>query len=143
MTAPTLVAATEADRAWARALQHAAFLPAVTEEHGGWTDALVAACDAAWDTAHTRRIDVDRTPVGWLRLVPHADHDWLDLLVIDPAHQGRGLGAAVVRRLLDDAHTRGVSLRLSVHRTNPARRLYARLGLVESPRDATRVWMAR
>jgi ribosomal protein S18 acetylase RimI-like enzyme len=126
-------------RAWA--IQREAFLEAVTRSFGGWTEEQVAKCEAAWVTERTRMVWVDGEAVGWIRVEQRADHDWLDLVVIAPSVQGRGLGGRVVRQLMSEAQVRGVSLWLSVHRVNPARRLYRRLGFQESPRAEVRMWM--
>ena len=48
--------------------------------------------------------------------------------VIVPSAQGRGLGTALVRLVLDEAAGRGLPVRLSVLANNPARGLYERLG---------------
>jgi ribosomal protein S18 acetylase RimI-like enzyme len=46
-----------------------------------------------------------------------------------PAHRGYGLGAALLGALLAEADLAGRPVTLSVERANPARSLYARLGL--------------
>ncbi|MCB9664411.1 MAG: GNAT family N-acetyltransferase [Alphaproteobacteria bacterium] len=125
--------------AWA--IQRAAFQEAV-DRHEGWTAAEVQKCADAWHAPTTRWVLRRGLRVGWVRLDPRADLDWLDLLVIAPAHQGAGLGAEVLDRLVADAEARAVPLWLSVHRDNPARRLYARRGFAERPRDDRRVFMA-
>lgn len=128
---------------WPRAwdLQREGFRDLVTRTWGGWTDEQVRKVAEEWDPRLTRMIDVDGVVVGFVRVERHPDHDWLDLVVIDPARQGRGLGTAVMTVLIGEARGRGVALRLSVYRTNPARRLYARLGFTERPRDELRVLM--
>ena len=57
-----------------------------------------------------------------------------------PAFRGQGVGAAVVRTLLDEASARGVKLRLSVAKSNRAARLYERLGFSATADDG--VYMA-
>ncbi|MCB9681611.1 MAG: GNAT family N-acetyltransferase [Alphaproteobacteria bacterium] len=136
-----LRATTDADWPEAWALQEAAFLPAVTAAAGGWTDAERERCASAWQAAHTRVVEVDGAMAGWVRLQPFDTHDWLDLLVVAPARQRQGLGAAVLGRVQAEASARGVPLWLSVHRDNPARRLYARHGFDPRPRDDRRTWM--
>ncbi|MFC4277098.1 GNAT family N-acetyltransferase [Achromobacter aloeverae] len=49
---------------------------------------------------------------------------------IAPARQGQGWGAALIGRLLERAASEGRSVVLHVLKTNPARRLYERLGFV-------------
>lgn len=126
-------------RAWE--IQREAFLDLVTATRGGWTEELQHECRMAWNAERTRMVEADGQPIGWVRVEHRPDHDWLDLVVIDRSRHGRGLGAAVMRVLIGEAHARGVPLVLSVYRANPARRLYARLGFVETPRDEVRVTM--
>jgi ribosomal protein S18 acetylase RimI-like enzyme len=45
-----------------------------------------------------------------------------------PEHRSRGRGTAILRQLIEEARAKNVPLRLSVIPTNPARRLYERLG---------------
>lgn len=45
-----------------------------------------------------------------------------------PEAQGRGIGAALVRGLQAEARVAGMPLKLKVLKTNPALRLYQRLG---------------
>lgn len=137
----TLVPAstTDWDRAWA--IQRVAFLDHVTRTWGGWTPEQVRRCEAAWSPEDTRLVELDGALAGWVRVEHYPDHDWLDLVVLEPAYQGRGLGTRVMRGLMAEARERGVPLWLSVHRNNGARRLYLRLGFAELPRDDLRVFM--
>lgn len=57
---------------------------------------------------------------------PEAIH--IDAIEIEPAHQGRGTGTAIVSAILADGRARGVPVRLQVLKVNRARRLYERLG---------------
>jgi len=61
-----------------------------------------------------------------------------DLRIVDiallPEHRGRGIGAMLLRELIDDAGSRGDAVSIHVEIFNPALRLYERLGfeLVET-----------
>jgi ribosomal protein S18 acetylase RimI-like enzyme len=83
-------------------------------------------------------VERDGVPIGGLAVCPHADHDFLEDIMIVPAHQGHGIGTALMRELMDAARARGVALRLSVLDGNRVRALYERLGfrvtLVVPPR---------
>jgi GNAT superfamily N-acetyltransferase len=79
--------------------------------------------------------------VGFVRVEPHPDHDWLDLVMVAPEDQGAGIGAHVMQVLMDEAAARGVPLWLSVYRLNESRRLYRRLGFAERERDEVRMLM--
>lgn len=84
--------------------------------------------------------------VGLLKL-SRADAQWrVHQLQIDPDHQGRGIGNAVLRRVLAEAEQANVIVSLSVMRENPARRLYERLGFEyvgETPSDLEMLWYPR
>jgi ribosomal protein S18 acetylase RimI-like enzyme len=60
------------------------------------------------------------------------DHGPRDVFLIDiallPAHRGEGLGTHVLSAVLAEAAGAGKPVRLHVDRTNPALRLYERLG---------------
>jgi GNAT superfamily N-acetyltransferase len=64
------------------------------------------------------------------RLYVHRDSD--GLLIIDltllSEHRGRGIGTALLHRVIDEATVTGNPVRVHAERFNPACRLYARLG---------------
>jgi ribosomal protein S18 acetylase RimI-like enzyme len=64
------------------------------------------------------RIYVNRAP-GRLHLI--------DISLL-PEYRGRGIGSVLIQALLDEAAAAGGTVRLSVARSNPAQRLYQRLG---------------
>ena len=69
--------------------------------------------------------EVDGTVVGFLA---YADAE-LTWMYVHPAHQGRGIGTALLRHLFAHATTHGVDrIELTVLDGNPARRLYEREG---------------
>jgi GNAT superfamily N-acetyltransferase len=78
--------------------------------------------------------------VGWLVWRPDADVLHLVELRLLSSWCGRGLGTM----LLTDLHSQaaGLGLSLLVSPFNPARRLYARLGFVETATDGAMVAMA-
>lgn len=53
-------------------------------------------------------------------------------LTLLPEHRGKGIGTALLQDLQREAAELGKPLRLSVLKTNPARRLYARLGFTQT-----------
>ncbi|HME69038.1 MAG TPA: GNAT family N-acetyltransferase [Myxococcota bacterium] len=73
-------------------------------------------------------IEREGAPVG--RLVVDRRDDVIHVLDISllPAQRGTGLGSALLRELQEEAAVRGSVIVLHVARTNPALRLYARLG---------------
>lgn len=77
-----------------------------------------------------RVLERDGRPVGLLKLA-RRELDWeLVQIQLIPALQGSGHGRALLEDLLVDARQAGATVRLSVLKLNPARRLYERLGFV-------------
>lgn len=67
-------------------------------------------------------------PVGLLK-VSRDGADWeLIQIQLSPSLQGQGFGMQLVQSVITEARSMGVSLKLSVLKANPARRLYERLG---------------
>jgi ribosomal protein S18 acetylase RimI-like enzyme len=79
--------------------------------------------------------------VGLLRLDRRKDELFLASVELAPEAQRRGLGAEIVRSVLEEAAQRGVPVRLQVLRHNPARRLYERLGFHVVGETATHIEM--
>ncbi len=77
-------------------------------------------------------IVVDGVDVGFMDVAYRPDHVWLAEIEIGPAYQRRGIGGRLVSDLLTAAAARRLPVRLQVLKVNPARRLYERLGFVET-----------
>jgi ribosomal protein S18 acetylase RimI-like enzyme len=58
-----------------------------------------------------------------------SQHCLIDIAFL-PEHRGKGLGAALLRDLLDEAAAAGKAVSIHVEKFNPAMRLYRRLGFV-------------
>jgi ribosomal protein S18 acetylase RimI-like enzyme len=131
--------ATDRDVDYIYALREAAYRERVEALFGPWLEPQqreFLANDMA-ETAYQIVVD-DDVDVGSIAVAHHADHDFLDDIMIAPEHRDRGIGTQVMRMLMDEARTRGVPLRLSVLDGNRVRVLYERLGfrvtLVVPPR---------
>ncbi|MFC7330994.1 GNAT family N-acetyltransferase [Marinactinospora rubrisoli] len=84
---------------------------------------------------HWKIITVDGTDAGVLVVDHHATEDYLGLIELHPRYQGRGIGARILRSLLDAAARRGHDLVLDVLDVNPrARAFYLRHGFHEEGR---------
>lgn len=81
-----------------------------------------------WDEA--RVIEVGGEPVGLWKLWRQPEVWWILQVQLMPDHQGRGIGAALIRDLMAEARAAGVACQLKVLKSNPAQRLYERLGFV-------------
>ncbi|MFC9591358.1 GNAT family N-acetyltransferase [Streptomyces sp. NPDC056944] len=94
--------------------------------------------------AHTSVIEIDGALAGCVTVRPYEDGEglYLEHFYLAPGTQGRGLGTAVLRELLDRADAAGVPVRLVVLQGSAARRLYEREGFTfesEDPVDVTLV----
>lgn len=131
--------ATEADVDLIYALRESAYREHVEALFGPWLEPHqreLLAKDMA-EAPYEILLD-DGAAVGSLAVAKHADHDFLEDIMLAPAHRDRGIGTHVMRELMAEATARGVPLRLSVLDGNRARVLYERLGFrvtrVEPPR---------
>lgn len=97
----------------------------------------------AFSPRHTSIVVVGSELVGCVAVRPAEDHQWLEHFYLDPRHQGRGLGSAVLRAVSRRADTHGATLRLNVLRGSAARRLYERHGFVAYSEDPVDVFMVR
>jgi GNAT superfamily N-acetyltransferase len=91
---------------------------------------------AAFPNCEYYVIAQDAGPIGRL----YIDRETRDLRLVEisllPERRGRGLGAALLAMLQQEVRDgRCDRVGLSVLATNPARRLYARLGFYEAPSD--------
>jgi GNAT superfamily N-acetyltransferase len=73
-------------------------------------------------------IEQDGAPIGRLYVEDRGGDLWLIDIALIPESRGRGIGAAVLGDLLAQGRDAGKPVGLTVFKTNPARRLYARLG---------------
>jgi ribosomal protein S18 acetylase RimI-like enzyme len=122
------------------ALRESGFRDHVERVYGRWDDAEQRrhlANDLA-EAPYEIVEDGAGEPIGCVAVTKHADHDFVEDIIIVAALRGRGLGTRLMYEFMDDARARGVPLRLSVLDGNPVRALYERLGfrvtLVVPPR---------
>jgi ribosomal protein S18 acetylase RimI-like enzyme len=91
-------------------------------------DAQVAGLRQRWDVTQVRIITLDGTDIGWLQSFEKDDALFLGQLFVDGALRRRGIGTEVVKALIEEAARAGRAMALGVVKTNPALRLYERLG---------------
>lgn len=82
----------------------------------------------AFAPEHTREIVLDGERVGFFVVKPGDGALLLDHLYLRPSHQGRGIGAEVLRTVFDQADGQGLPLRVGALRGSDANRFYARHG---------------
>lgn len=86
---------------------------------------------ADYPDAHQLIVCAGANRAGMLFLAERPGVLWVIDLALHPERRNRGLGSAVLGRLMDTCRKSGRVLRGSVAPHNPARRLYARLGIRE------------
>lgn len=92
---------------------------------------------------HTLVIEVGGVLAGCVALRPANDAHWLEHFYLGPSLQGRGIGAAVLRLLLERCDHDGTRVRLNVLRGSRAQRLYERHGFGVETEDPVDVFMVR
>lgn len=68
-------------------------------------------------------------------------HIFLEYIALLPKFQNQGIGTGLIRDVLGEAAAMGMPVKLKVLRTNPAIRLYERLGFEEESRTETHFFM--
>ena len=128
--------ATERDMAWIYGMFRVTMKDYIEQTWGwdelfqkhGFTENLPAASFSI-----TALNDVD---VGVYNLVPKRDHLWLEMLLVLPEYQNRGLGARILHSIQAGASLKKKPLRLSVLKVNPACDFYRRFGFEIRSEDA-------
>ncbi|MCH9673243.1 MAG: GNAT family N-acetyltransferase, partial [Gammaproteobacteria bacterium] len=86
--------------------------------------------------------DGETIRIGAIWVDLHGTDLWLREIQIEPHYQGRGLGTALIRALIERANTAEQGIVLRVLRHNRARYLYQRLGFEFSDTHTdTHFWM--
>lgn len=93
--------------------------------------------------AHTWTIEVGGALAGCVALRPAKDAYWLEHFYLAPELQGKGIGSAVLGRLLERCDREAAVVRLNVLRGSAARRLYERHGFTVETEDEVDVFMVR
>jgi ribosomal protein S18 acetylase RimI-like enzyme len=96
-----------------------------------------------WDPRQVGIITLDGADIGWVQSMTEHDALFLGQLFVAPAHQGRGIGTMIVQRLIEEAACDRRAVTLGVVKTNPALRLYQRLGFRTTHEDDRKFYMRR
>ncbi|MGW1886636.1 N-acetyltransferase family protein [Streptomyces sp. NPDC001970] len=92
---------------------------------------------------HTSVVLAGGAFAGCVTLRPAEDGQWLEHFYLAPGIQGRGLGSAVLRTLLNRTDADGLPVRLNVLQGSAARRLYERHGFTGEVQDPIDIYMVR
>lgn len=135
--------ASEEDRSWLDQLRRAVYFDLMVETFGRFEeDRHQRHCEACWDQGNIQVVWVQQEPIGMLQVIECASTIELGEIQIGPEHQGKGIGSALLRDVIDRSRSAGKSLSLSVALKNlKARKLYERLGFSVSGRSNTHFHM--
>jgi GNAT superfamily N-acetyltransferase len=117
-------AATEDDKPFLQWLEEACMRAYAVALWGVWCPRA----DEDFTIDGLRIIADECSDVGCVAVIIHSNHIWLDKLYLAPSHQGRGIGAAMLKIVIAEAAASNRPVRLSVLTTNPAIALYIRHG---------------
>ncbi|HSB63293.1 MAG TPA: GNAT family N-acetyltransferase [Thermoanaerobaculia bacterium] len=107
-------------------------VPWTDEQKGAFLRMQFDAQDAHYRAHHEGAtydvIEVDGVPAGRLTLHRRPKEIRLVDIALLPRFRGSGIGTSLVAELIAESEKRGVPLTIHVEMSNPARRLYERLG---------------
>jgi ribosomal protein S18 acetylase RimI-like enzyme len=97
--------------------------------------------ETVYSHAEHQIIETTSQPIG--RMIVSRERDAIHLVDISllPDYRGQGIGGELIRSLINQSARLGAALRLQVLKTNPALRLYQRLGFVPTGGDQMYVHM--
>ena len=96
-----------------------------------------------WDWTRVRIITLDEEDIGWLQCATDGESFHLGQLFVDSAFQRRGIGTEVMHLLIAEATSMDRAMTLGVVKSNPALRLYQRLGFSITHEDDRKFHMRR
>jgi GNAT superfamily N-acetyltransferase len=147
MPAIALRPAQAADLAFCRRIEHET-MRWIIDDLFGWDEAKqVENFARAWRAEEVRIITVGaadgRRDAGWLQTAPDDDAIFVKSIYLDRPFQRQGIGARVMRIVIDEAQQQSKAVTLGVVKINPARRLYGRLGFYVMEDDEYKFYMRR
>jgi GNAT superfamily N-acetyltransferase len=137
-----LRAATTEDFEYCKRLYFAGMKRIIEELHLDM-NAQSASLQESWIPKQVRIITVDSSDVGWLQSRMQDDGLFVVQLFVEGPFQGRGIGTEVMNRLIGEAAHLNQPVRLAVVKSNPAARLYERLGFHTTHQDIRKFYMKR
>jgi ribosomal protein S18 acetylase RimI-like enzyme len=96
-----------------------------------------------WDVTQVRIIMLNGADIGWLQSFVNEDAMFLAQLFVDRTWRDQGIGTAIVTALIGEASRAGRAVTLGVVKTNPALRLYQRLGFRTTHEDERKFYLRR
>lgn len=125
-----LVRAAVNDQRWLDQLRRSVYRELFIATFGSWDEARhVRHTSECWDRGHISILEVGGERVGMIQILDQAGFVEIGEMQIQPSHQGRGIGSRILSDIVDQAHKRGKSVKLSVALENErAYQFYQRCG---------------
>lgn len=133
--------ATSEDKPFVDAMQRRTMTPYVEKTWASAEERAAYFVRTAFDAAATRIVLWDGVPAARVSILRDERGMLLDNLHVLPEFQSKGIGAAIIRRVFDEARREGLLVHLSVLKANPARALYERLGFRVYEESATHYFL--
>jgi len=105
--------------------------------------AQIAGFRQRWDVIQVRIVTLDGTDIGWLQSFVKDNELCLGQLFVEKSWRRQGIGTELVKGLIEGAASAGRAVTLGVVKTNPALRLYERLGFRVTHDDERKFYMRR
>ena len=99
--------------------------------------------ESAFGNSEHQIVEQDGQPVGRLMVLREKGSALLVDISLLTEHRGQGIGGGLVRELIQQCARDGSTLKLQVLKTNPALRLYERLGFTRTGEDQMYLQMER
>lgn len=97
----------------------------------------------SYDAADHQIIEVDGSPIGRLMVLRQPTSALLVDIALLPQFRGQGIGKDLIGKLIQECDQQKLPLRLQVQKTNPAQRLYERLGFKKTGEDQIYIQMEK
>ena len=99
--------------------------------------------ESAYGHSEHQIVELDGQPIGRLMVLREKNSVLLVDISLLAEHRGHGIGGGLVGELIQQCKRDGATLRLQVLKTNPALRLYERLGFARTGEDQMYIQMER
>ena len=125
-----LLRAVAHDQRWLDQLRRSVYRDLFIATFGKWDEARhLRHTRECWERGYISIIEVEGERVGMIQLFDETGFVEIGELQIQPSHQNRAIGGRILNDIVDQAHKRGKSVRLSVALKNEqAYRFYQRYG---------------
>ena len=125
-----LLRVAENDQRWLDQLRRSVYRELFVATFGSWDEARhLRDTSECWDRGSISIIEVDGQRVGMIQILDQTGFVEIGELQIQPSHQNRGIGSRILSDVVDQAHKRGKTVKLSVALKNErANEFYQRCG---------------